>query len=32
MEIKPSYTFVPLAQKNFVGINDKTIQEFLSKW
>ncbi|XP_050587168.1 cilia- and flagella-associated protein 300-like [Bombus affinis] len=32
MEIKPSYTFIPLAQKNFVGINDKTIQEFLSKW
>ncbi|XP_043526754.1 cilia- and flagella-associated protein 300-like isoform X2 [Frieseomelitta varia] len=32
MEIKPTYTFIPLAQKNFVGIHDKTTQEFLTKW
>ncbi|XP_017758798.1 PREDICTED: uncharacterized protein C11orf70 homolog [Eufriesea mexicana] len=32
MEIEPSYTFVPLTEKNFIGINDKKIQEFLSKW
>ncbi|XP_053972571.1 cilia- and flagella-associated protein 300-like [Hylaeus volcanicus] len=32
MEIEPKYTFVPLAQKNYVGIYKKTTQELLSKW
>ncbi|CAK9806958.1 Cilia- and flagella-associated protein 300 [Anthophora plagiata] len=32
MEIEPGYTFVPLAQKNYIGIKDKRTQDFLSKW
>ncbi|XP_031371224.1 cilia- and flagella-associated protein 300-like isoform X2 [Apis dorsata] len=32
MEIEHKYTFVPLVQKNLININDKKIQEFLSKW
>nr|XP_033338244.1 cilia- and flagella-associated protein 300-like [Megalopta genalis] len=32
MEAVSNYTFVPLAQKNYVGINNKTIQSLLSKW
>ncbi|KZC06100.1 PREDICTED: uncharacterized protein C11orf70 homolog [Dufourea novaeangliae] len=32
MEVEPKYTFVPLAQKNYVGINNKTTQNLLSKW
>ncbi|XP_017885404.1 cilia- and flagella-associated protein 300-like [Ceratina calcarata] len=32
MEIEPRYTFVPLAQKNLIGINDKATQECLTKW
>nr|XP_034184568.1 cilia- and flagella-associated protein 300-like [Osmia lignaria] len=32
MEIEPNYTFVPLVQKNYLGINDKAIQQHLAKW
>ncbi|XP_076763236.1 cilia- and flagella-associated protein 300 [Xylocopa sonorina] len=32
MEIEPKYTFVPFTQKTLMGINNKTVQEFLSKW
>ncbi|XP_001122247.5 cilia- and flagella-associated protein 300 isoform X1 [Apis mellifera] len=32
MEIEHKYTFVPLVQKNLININDKKIQEFLTKW
>nr|XP_012151414.1 PREDICTED: uncharacterized protein C11orf70-like isoform X1 [Megachile rotundata] len=32
MDIEPKYTFVPLEQKNYLGINDKIIQELLLKW
>lgn len=32
MEIEPKYTFVPLATKNYVGINEKVSEELLSKW
>ncbi|XP_076683102.1 cilia- and flagella-associated protein 300 [Andrena cerasifolii] len=32
MEVETKYTFVPIAQKNYVGINDKLSQQLLSKW
>ncbi|XP_076657626.1 cilia- and flagella-associated protein 300 [Halictus rubicundus] len=32
MEGLSNYTFVPLASKNYVGLNNKTIQSLLSKW
>ncbi|XP_076238505.1 cilia- and flagella-associated protein 300 [Calliopsis andreniformis] len=32
MEVEPKYTFVPLAQKDYIGINSKVTQELLSKW
>ncbi|XP_043259099.1 cilia- and flagella-associated protein 300-like [Colletes gigas] len=32
MEVEPKYTFVPLPQKNYVRIYNKTAQELLSKW
>ncbi|XP_025152809.1 uncharacterized protein C11orf70 homolog [Harpegnathos saltator] len=32
MDIDPKFTFMPLKEKNYVGINDKNIQEYLCKW
>ncbi|XP_076282889.1 cilia- and flagella-associated protein 300 isoform X3 [Lasioglossum baleicum] len=32
MEGVSNYTFVPLASKNYVGINNKTTQSLFSKW
>ncbi|XP_014472654.1 PREDICTED: uncharacterized protein C11orf70 homolog [Dinoponera quadriceps] len=32
MEIEPKFTFVPLSEKKYVGIDDKNIQEYLCKW
>ncbi|XP_071648214.1 cilia- and flagella-associated protein 300 [Temnothorax longispinosus] len=32
MEIDPKFTFVPLNEKIYVGINDKNTQEYLCKW
>ncbi|KYN08156.1 PREDICTED: uncharacterized protein C11orf70 homolog [Cyphomyrmex costatus] len=32
MEIEPKFTFVPLNEKTFVGINDKNTEEYLCKW
>ncbi|KAG5327726.1 CF300 protein, partial [Pseudoatta argentina] len=32
MEIESKFTFVPLNEKAYVGINDKITQEYLCKW
>ncbi|XP_012232310.1 cilia- and flagella-associated protein 300-like [Linepithema humile] len=32
MDIDPKFTFVPLNEKTYVGINDKNTQEYLCKW
>ncbi|KAK2580782.1 hypothetical protein KPH14_011517 [Odynerus spinipes] len=32
MDITPQYTFIPLADKNYLGINDKTTENLLCKW
>ncbi|XP_025269552.1 uncharacterized protein C11orf70 homolog [Camponotus floridanus] len=32
MEIDPKFTFVPLNEKIYIGINDRKTQEYLCKW
>ncbi|XP_043489764.1 cilia- and flagella-associated protein 300-like [Polistes fuscatus] len=32
MDLIPQYTFIPLACKNYFGINDKETQNLLNKW